>query len=184
MSELAKLTQRYKVSENCIAENGGIILGLTSDNYYEFGDISDPRKVRNYLWTEYGVGEDMDQADRFTEVVFLQDEVTPDQIREAKKQTGAKVDIHASKNSYHVSKKGINKGSAILELATRKHWGNDFLMAVGDADMDIPMFESVDYIFAVGNASEGAKNVAGYVLEGKYEQGIGEIYRLIDGMRP
>ena len=62
--------------------------------------------------------------------------------------------------------------------------GNDFLMAVGDADMDIPMFESVDYIFAVGNASEGAKNVAGYVLEGKYEQGIGEIYRLIDGMRP
>ena len=126
----------------------------------------------------------MDQADRFTEVVFLQDDVTREQITKAKKNSGAKIDVHPSKNSYHISKQNINKGTAILELATLKHWGDDYRIAVGDADMDIPMFEKVDYSFAVGNSSEGAKAAAKQVLNGKYEKGVQEIYDLISTIRP
>ena len=125
----------------------------------------------------------MDQADRFTEV-FLQDDVTREQITKAEKNSGAKIDVHPSKDSHHISKHGINKGTAILELATLKHWGDDYRIAVGDADMDIPMFERVHYSFAVGNSSKGAKAAAKKVLKGKYEKGVKEIYDLVSTIRP
>ena len=44
MSKLLELTQKLPVSENCIAENGGIILGFPPKNYYEFGAITEPKK--------------------------------------------------------------------------------------------------------------------------------------------
>ena len=51
----------------------------------------------------------MDQADRFT-VEFLQDDVIRKQISKAEKNSEAKIDVHPSKNSYHISKQNINKG--------------------------------------------------------------------------
>ncbi len=47
------------------------------------------------------------------------------------------------------------------------------------ADMDVPMFEKTHHRFAVGNASEKAKQV----LEGKFEQGVQEIYNRINSIR-
>ena len=123
----------------------------------------------------------MDQDDRFT-VEFLQDDVTKKQISKAEKNSEAKIDVHPSKNSYHISKQNIYKGTTILELATLKQWEDDYKIA-GDADMDIPMFERVDYSFAVGDSSKGAK-VTKKVLKGKYKKRIQEIYDLISTIHP
>ncbi len=47
----------------------------------------------------------MEQSDRFTVVVLLQNKVTKDQIDKAMTQIEIKVDIiHPSKDSYHLSK--------------------------------------------------------------------------------
>ncbi|MGI0064337.1 MAG: HAD family hydrolase [Nitrosopumilaceae archaeon] len=179
MPDLTQLIKNYPIEKYSIAENGGLILGFPPDNYLEFGNKREPVKVLEYLQTNYQINEDMKQGERFTEVLFLQKDVTINQITEAIKKTKARVSVHPSKNSYHISSHGINKGTAILEVGKRLHWGNVLVIAVGDADMDIPMFEKADYSFAVGNASEGAKKAAKKILNGKFEKGIEEIYELI-----
>ena len=176
MPDLSNLIQKYPVESYAIAENGGILLGFGSQGYLEFGDKKEPNKVLDYLRIKNGTPEDMKQGIRLTEVIFLQKNVTTKQLGTAIKTKKAQVDIHPSKNSYHISKKGINKGTAMLELCKLLHFNNQLVIAVGDADMDIPMLEKADYSFAVGNASSGAKKV----LKGKFEKGIEEIFNLIN----
>lgn len=179
MDDLNTIIQNYPVEKNSICENGGIILGFPPDNYFEFGKKTEPNKVLDYLQSKYGIKEDMIQGERFTEVIFLQNDVSMDQINEAISKTKAKVSINPSEKSYHISKHGVNKGTAIIELAKRKHWGTSMIIAVGDTDMDIPMFEKSTYSFAMGNATDAAKAAANQILNGAYEKGIEEIYELI-----
>ena len=180
MPDLRDLIQNYPVEKYAIAENGGIILGFGPKGYLEFGERKEPDKVLHYLQTKYRIPEDMKQNMRLTEVIFLQKDVLPKRLNAAIKATKAKVTIHPSKNSYHISKTGINKGTAMLELCNLLHFNNRMVIAVGDADMDIPMLEKADYSFAVGNASLGAKKVAQKVLKGEFEKGIEEIFSIIN----
>ena len=183
MPDLIELMNTLPVSKHSIAENGGLLLGFPPKNYDEFGKITEPKKILTYLRGKYSVKEDMDQGERFTEVIFLKSDVSKEQIEEAKSATGANIDFHASQNSFHIAKHGINKGTAMLEIAKRQHWGNDFKIAVGDSDMDIAMFEKADFSYAVGNCTDGAREAASEVLEGKYEKGIQEIYEKIEQVR-
>ena len=180
MYDLNTILKNYPtIEKHSICENGGLILGFPPDNYFEFGDKTEPNKVLEYLQTKYGVKEDMIQGDRFTEVIFLKKDVSLKKIEEARKKKGAKISINESERAFHISKDGIHKGTAILELAKRMHWENTMIIAVGDTDMDIKMFEKASYSFAMGNATPGAKAAASQVLKGKYEKGIQEIYELI-----
>lgn len=179
MPDLNELIKKYPIEKHSIAENGGLILGFPPDNYHEFGKKTEPNKVLDYLQTKYQINEDMEQGERFTEVIFLKKDVTIAKIDEAIRKTKARISVHPSKNSFHISKHGINKGSAMLEVGKRLHWGNALVIAVGDADMDIPLFEKAGYSFAVGNASDGAKKAAKKVLNGKFDTGIAEIYGII-----
>ncbi len=183
MPDLIELIKILPISKHSIAENGGIILGFPPKNYDEFGTITEPKKILTYLQGKYSVREDMDQGERFTEIIFLKKDVTMEKLKEAKSATGANVDFHESQNSFHVAEHGKNKGTAMLELAHRQHWGNDFKIAIGDAPMDIPMFEKADYSFAVGNCTAEAGNAASKTLSGKYEKGIQEIYEIIEQVR-
>jgi len=179
MYDLNILVQSYPVEKYSICENGGMLLGFPPDNYFEFGKKAEPQKVLDYLQSKYRVKEDMAQGERFTEVIFLQKDVTRKQIDEAIRAKSARVDVHASKNSYHISKHKVNKGTAMLEVAKRLHWKKTMIIAVGDADMDIPMFEKAGYSFAVGNASPDARKAASKCLTGKYHEGVKQIYDII-----
>lgn len=179
MSDVSTLTKCYSVEKYAIAENGGIILGFGPDGYIEFGNKKEPKKILTYLQIKYSTPEDMKQGIRLTEVIFLQKDITLKRLNSVIKSKKAKVDIHPSKNSYHVSQRGINKGTAMLQLCKLLHIDNQMIIAIGDADMDIPMLKKADYSFAVGNASEGVKKAAKKVLIGKFEKGIEEIFDLI-----
>lgn len=179
MPDLVDLIKKYPIEKHSIAENGGLILGFPPDNYLEFGNKKEPNKVLNYLQTVYQINEDMAQGERFTEVIFLKSDVTRKQIDESISETKAKVSVYESKNSYHIAKEKIDKGSAMLEVGRRIHWGNTWIIAVGDAEMDIPMFKKANYSYTVGNASESAKEAASKVLSGKFEKGVQQIYNII-----
>ncbi len=86
------------------------------------------------------------------------------------------MDVLASKNAYHVTKKHINKGSALERLRTELRFGDyDIIVGVGDSDLDISLFKESDYKFAVGNASPDAKKAA-TPLKGNYVDGVVEMY--------
>ena len=63
---------------------------------------------------------------------------------------------------------GFNKGSAIRFL--RRALAPDAVVAVGDAENDIPMLREADVAVAVGNAEPTVKSVAKYVVR---EDGFG-----------
>ena len=145
----------------------------------EFGDKTEPNKILKYLQKKYQIKEDMKQGERVTEIIFLQSDVTQANIDEAIKATGAKISIHQSQNSYHISKQDVNKGSAILELANRLKWNNSYKIAVGDSQMDVPMFNACDYSYAPKNADKYARESCTEVLDGNYEKAIQIIHDLI-----
>ncbi len=178
LSEIIR--QNPTIQRNSIAENGGIILGFTHDGYLEWGNKEEPRKVLEYLQKHYTIKEDMEQGERITEVIFLQDDVTEDQIKRAIKSTKAKVAVHKSQNSYHISAKDIDKGSAILKLADKMKWGTSYKIAVGDSQLDVPMFKACEYSFAPKNSDEHAKAACSKILHGSYEKCLKEIYEIIE----
>ena len=178
-SDLINLIHRYPIQSSSIAENGGIILGFTEAGYIEHGNKNEPMKVLEYVKKEYGVKEDMDQGERITEVIFLQKDITEEHLDKAIKDTKAKVAIHKSQNSYHISAMNIDKGSAILELADRMSWGNSYKIAVGDSQLDVPMFKACDYSFAPENCDEYARKECNQVLDWRYEKCLADIYDMI-----
>lgn len=178
--DLTNLIRKNSIQSNSIAENGGIILGFTETGYLEWGNKDEPRKVLQYLKSKYKKKEDMKQGERITEVIFLQKDVTEDQLNEAIETTDAKVKIHKSQNSYHISAKNIDKGSAILELANRMKWGNSYKIAVGDSQLDVPMFEVCEYSFAPKNCDKHARSACSQLLCSRYEKCLEEIYDLIE----
>lgn len=180
IDDATALAKEYKVSRHAIAENGGIVTGFGDKGYHMLGDKQEPNKVLRYLKTKYGIREDMDQGIRITEVIFKHEDVDEGKIKNAIRSSKAHVDIHSSKNAYHISKRGIDKGSAMLWLARELRLGEHMLVAVGDADMDIPMFKNAGYSFAVGNASPGAKEAASETLKGEFERGIEELLEIIE----
>ena len=170
--DLIQMVQNIPVQKTSIAENGGIILGFATDGYIEVGNKTEPNKILRYLQEKYQVKEDMRQGERITEVILLQSEVTAAQIKKAEKTTKAKISIHQSQNSFHISKSGVDKGTAITELARRLKWGNAFKIAVGDSQMDVAMFNACDYSFAPKNADDSAKEACTEVLDANYEKAI------------
>lgn len=176
MPRLEKDMTSFQTEPYGIAENGGIIIGLGSQE--TLGDRTQPDILNSYIRKNCRkVREDIDQDFRKTERIYLQESVSRKQMNEYVRRSKAKVDIHPSKNSYHVSAKGINKGSAIEKFATEMRFGpDDFVVAVGDADMDVPMLQASDLGFAVGNASQAVISEADIALTGEHEKGIAEMY--------
>ncbi len=173
---LEKDMKSFQTEPYGIAENGGVIIGLGSEETP--GDRTQPDVLNSYILRNCRtVREDIDQGFRKTERIYLQESVSRRQMNGYVRKSKAKVDIHPSKNSYHVSAKGINKGSAIEKLTTEMRFGpDDFVVVVGDADMDVPMLQASDLGLAVGNASSAVISEADIALTGKHEKGIAEMY--------
>lgn len=174
--QLTKDMGSFRTEPYGIAENGGIIIGLGDKE--TFGDRTQPDVLHGYILDKRPkVHEDIDQGYRKTERIYLQKSVSKRRMDGYIKKSKAEVDLHPSKNSYHVSARGVNKGSAIENLATEMRFGpNDFVVAIGDADMDVPMLRASDLGFAIGNASPEVIRAADIPLTGEHEKGIAEMY--------
>ena len=160
-----------------IAENGGIMILALPSERIKLGDRSDPDEVLHYMKVNCRrVREDVSQPMQITERIFRKN-VPESKFKEYVKMSKANVDVLSSKTSYHVTMRGVNKGSALEKLKAHLEFGEyDVAVGVGDSDLDVPMFEKSDWSFAVHNASRRAKKTATTVLEGSYGDGVAEIY--------
>ncbi len=74
-----------------------------------------------------------------------------------------KVNIFYSGVAIHIVRSGVDKGKALLKLL--EVLGVDGrIIALGDGDNDIPLFNVADLSIAPKNASQGLKNVSSVVL--------------------
>ena len=148
--DINRLRKIYNTGEYGIAENGGIILGMLEPKE-KFGDRSEPDKLMTYLLSNFKVKIDPKQSNRMTEYVILLNSIKRSELKNAIKKCKAKVEIHTSKNTYHISKRGVNKGTAIEYLTSELNLDSKihYHVAVGDSDLDMPMFRYVDKGFLI-----------------------------------
>ena len=149
-----KLRKMYHTGEYGIAENGGIIIGILGVDGKR-GDRTQPDKLIKYLSDEEILFKiDQSQANHKTEHVLLIDSITETKLQKAIKNSGAKVEYHTSKNTYHISAKCVNKGTAIEVLTSGDELDLDpalyKIVAIGDSDLDLPMFKYAEKGYLAG----------------------------------
>ena len=71
-----------------------------------------------------------------------------------------------------VMPKGVSKGSALIKLGEKIGVSPDEMMAFGDAENDLSMFQSVRYGIAMGNAMDSLKRYAYDVTDTNDQMGI------------
>lgn len=178
--EVRNLMQMYKTDDYGIAENGGIIINSTLPAC-KFGDRAEPDKLITHMNGHHiPYNFDPDQQTRKTEYVIVKDSIGKNLLEKAIVESGAHVEIHESKNTYHISKTGVNKRTAVEYLTGQKELGLDreahLIVAVGDSELDIPMFRHADCSYAVGNADSNVKNEATVCLSSNAPKAVAEIY--------
>lgn len=78
---------------------------------------------------------------------------------------------------YEVLPKGNNKGAGLKDLAEKLGIKQEEVMAIGDGNNDIEMFEYANYSVAMGNATELARNAAKYSTDTNENDGVAKAIR-------
>ena len=68
----------------------------------------------------------------------------------------------------------VDKGTGLVELAKLLDYNIDNMMCIGDSENDIDFLRSAGFKVAVANACDELKEMADYVCENKYGDGVAE----------
>jgi len=154
-----------------VCENGGVLMTSPSD-FKLYTDKSKSLEAYDVLSRKFSETKIKPVSARLTEVVLLR---TIDPV-EAQKELDANkipVTINDSKFALHLTRKGIDKSIALKEALRYLELSPEHVIAVGDSETDVPMFDLCGYDIAVGNASDGVKSKVDYVC--KEEMGDGAV---------
>jgi phosphoglycolate phosphatase len=110
---------------------------------------------------------------RLTEVVLLRtfDPASGQRILD---QNRVPVTINDSKFALHLTKKGIDKSTALRDAFRYLNLNPTEVAVVGDSETDLPMFEICGFSAAVGNAPEEVKSKASYACKKELGEGAVE----------
>jgi HAD superfamily hydrolase (TIGR01484 family) len=84
--------------------------------------------------------------------------------------TKGRVDIH-------ITHKYATKQYALEELIEILGVEKENIIGIGDSDNDLPLFESVGFKVAMGNATESLKSVADFIAPSVDEDGLAEVIK-------
>lgn len=155
-----------------IAENGGVVM---------FGDEIEVLGERKLALEAF---EDLKKhfpqvnesfTNRFRSVgVSMRPTGQIEPLREFIDKHYPELSLTDSAYNYHLIEKRISKGLALKGVAERLKLDLGKVVALGDSDVDVSMFEVVGYSIAVGNASEAAKQHASKVTQAPFGEGFVE----------
>ncbi len=155
-----------------VGENGGVVATSPLDMML-LADISYSLMAYDYLSKKISNVKKKLVFPRFTEIV-LERTFNIDEGRRVLDESGIPVTINDSKYGYHLTHKSVNKAVG-LKLAV-KHLGIDTseIVAVGDSEIDIPMFKICGYSIALGNSPDSLKNEASFSVNLSMGDGLVE----------
>ncbi len=178
--EVNDLNTLYNMDSHGIAEAGGVIIGAIDLPSEHFGNNTNPSKFINYL-KEKKIPHKVDPKQRIreTEMVLLKSFTEEKVLRNTIRDSNIDVECNTTKNTYHITKKGITKGTAIRYLSSPSQLNLNRLyhirIGVGDSDLDIPMFKECDESFAILDCSTNVRKVA-TVLNSNPPEFLNELY--------
>ena len=158
-----------------IGENGGVYRRAFAGTLHIPGD----QKVCLAAFeTDYFAGKDVDlelysAQYRFADVAFARN-IDPDEARAVIRDHHLPVRVLDTGFAIHLQALGVNKGTALRELAGEMGIQPSEMMAIGDSENDIEMLEAAGVGVAVRNAPAATMSAADWVSEGAYGDGFVE----------
>ncbi len=161
-----------------VGENGGIITSGPNENKL-IGKKQECLKAFEFLKTKVPETVEKPVFPRITEVV-LERNFDIEFGKKILSENNYDVQLSDSMYAYHINSKDVNKASGFLEVmkmfsATRRD-----VIAIGDSETDVPLFELADISVAMGNASDEVKSHATMVVQGHEGDGVIEALEKIE----
>lgn len=154
-----------------IAENGGVIEYLGEKKI--LGNIKECQRAYKYLSRKFEINKVEFSDQRVSEVAIrrnIKEEVVKDTLKDFN------VEIYDTKFAIHLTDPSVDKGSSLEILAANMGVEKDKIMAIGDSENDIQFLKVVGLKIAVNNADEGLKDIADYVTNKSYGDGVAEAF--------
>ena len=160
-----------------VCENGGVIYkdGYNDNRVIVLGDISKAQKAYDFLLDKFGddipfkIVEDSDA--RVSEICFYKN-MDSEPLKELLEDFD--VEVYDSGFALHLTDPEVDKGTGLVELANLLGYNIENMMCIGDSENDIEFLRSAGFKVAVANACDELKEMADYVCEKKYGDGVAE----------
>ena len=160
-----------------VCENGGVIYhdGYNDNRVIVLGDISKAQKAYDFLFDKFGkdipfrIVEDSDA--RVSEITFYKN-MSSEPLKEMLKDFD--VEVYDSGFALHLTDPEVDKGTGLAELGNLVGYDVENIMCIGDSENDIDFLLAGGFKVAVANACDELKEIADYVCENKYGDGVAE----------
>ncbi len=164
-----------------VAENGGVISEIHEgiQKIKVLGDIGKVNNAYNYLKSKinkkyngkYELNKVDDSDSRLSEIAIYR---TIDESIIKKELIDFDIEVYDTQFALHITDDKVNKGSS-LEIIAKKHgFKTNNILAIGDSENDIEFLNAAGFKVAVANADQNLKNIADYITEKKFGDGVKE----------
>ena len=155
-----------------VGENGGVVI-TQPDKFTILADKEKCIKGYNFLREKIPEVKIKPVFPRLSEVVLTR---TFDmQIgKSVLEESGLGLYLSDSKYAYHINQIGVNKATGLTHALETLKIDASEVVAIGDSETDIPMFDLCGFSIALAHAEIGVKNRANHVVDGISGKGLSE----------
>lgn len=153
-----------------VGENGGCITDSPT-NHILLGNKEQCFKAFEFIKSKIDNVVEKPVFPRMTEIVL---ERTFD-LETAKKlafENNLNIELTDSKYAYHINSNGINKARGFTEVMKKLSVSKNDVIAIGDSETDLPLFDLAKLSIALGNSSEFVKSHADIYTSAKSGDGL------------
>ncbi|MEM3708171.1 MAG: phosphoglycolate phosphatase [Nitrososphaerales archaeon] len=155
-----------------VGENGGVVATSPLDMIL-LADISHSMMAYDYLSKKISNVKMKLVFPRFTEIV-LERNFDINEGRRILNESGIPVTINDSKYGYHLTHKNVNKAVGLKVASNHLNIDTSQIIAIGDSEIDIPMFMACGYSIALGNSPNILKEKASFSVKSTMGDGLVE----------
>ena len=148
-------------------------LAFTSQKYYERNRFLPPEDRVDIEVVTSMEAKLKAMPDKVLKFVIVSDQ--PQLLKKVRQEMEqlTEVDVMSSNyDNFEVMKKGVSKGTALERLSDLLNIPANMMVAIGDNENDISMFDYAGLSIAMGNGEPEAKAAAKYVTEANDEDGV------------
>jgi phosphoglycolate phosphatase (TIGR01487 family) len=171
--ELLSLSINLGLSRVVVGENGGVSVFKSPLRIRLWAENTQPILAYDFLSSKVDSLVLRDTFPRFTEVV-LERTVDVKLLRGLLEGRGFGVKVLDSGYAFHITNEGVDKGLGLSKVLQMMEVPPKEVVAIGDSETDVPMFDLAGYSIAVGNCDEAARAAADKVVRGRQGSGVVE----------
>jgi len=152
-----------------VAENGGVI--ESQGKIKILGNITECQKAYEFLKSKFEV-TNVELSDQRVSEVAIERTITEELVKETINDFN--VVVYDTKFAIQLTDPSVNKGSSLKMITNDLGIKTDEILAIGDSENDIEFLRVSDVKVTVNNAADELKDIADYITEKSYGDGVAE----------